>query len=126
MWSKHLGNDQLYSDVRNELHDINTYLDSSRAKKLADTGVRLGVVATFGFIGVFVTGVFGMNLFPFGEGPLVMRIVILVTVLALATALTFYTLTISRGLGDFLDALSDERLRWRRKLDAFWRIWKKH
>jgi hypothetical protein len=126
MWSKHLGNDQLFTDVRNELHDINTYLDSSRAKKLADTGVRLGVVATFGFIGVFVTGVFGMNVLPFGEGPLAMRIFILVTVLALATALTFYTITISRGLGDFLDALSDDRLRWRRKLDAFWRIWKKH
>jgi hypothetical protein len=125
MWSKHLGNDQLYTDVRNELHDINAYLDSARAKKLADMGVRLGVVATFGFVGVFVTGVFGMNIFSMGEGPVEMRIVILLMVFTLATALTFYTISISKGLGDFLDALSDERLTWGRKLAALWRIWHK-
>lgn len=125
MWSKHLGNDQLYADVRNELHDINTYLDSARSKRLADMGVRLGVVATFGFIGVFVTGVFGMNVFSFGEGPIELRIIVLLTVFALATALTFYTISVSKGLGDFLDALSDERIGWKRKYDAFLRVWKR-
>ncbi len=125
MWTRHLGNDELYAEVRAEVHDINNYLDSRRAKKLADIGVRLGVVATFGFIGVFITGFFGMNLFPFGEGPMGMRILNLVVAFVLATALTAYTISISRRLADFLDALSSERVSWRDKLAAFVAVWKK-
>ncbi len=119
------GNDELYAEVRAEVHDINNYLDSRRTKKLADIGVRLGVVATFGFIGVFITGFFGMNLFPFGEGPLGMRILNLILALVIATALTAYTISISRRLADFLDALSSERVPWRGKLAAFAAVWKK-
>jgi len=82
-------------------------------------------VATFGFIGVFVTGFFGMNIFAFGEGPVEWRIVILLGVFTLATALTFYTLTVSKGLANFLDALSSERLGWKQKLDALIAVWRK-
>ena len=35
LWITHLGNDALFSEVRQEVNDINQYLDSARAKKLA-------------------------------------------------------------------------------------------
>ena len=125
LWTTHLGTEVLYNEVRQEVHDINQYLDSTRAKKLADTGVRLGVVATFGFIGVFVTGLFGMNVFSFGEGPLEIRTLAFLFVLAVATVLTFYTLSISKALSTFLDALSNGSLSWARKYDALLQVWRK-
>ena len=125
LWATHLGTDALYSEVHREVHDINQYLDSARAKKLADIGVRLGVVATFGFVGVFVTGFFGMNVFSFGEGPLEIRTLVFLLVLALATGLTFYTISISKPLANFLDALSAERLSWAQKFGALREIWRK-
>jgi hypothetical protein len=125
LWITHLGNDALFSEVRQEVNDINQYLDSARAKKLADIGVRLGVVATFGFVGVFVTGFLGMNVFAFGEGSLEMRTMLLIGLFILATGLTFYTLSISKALANFLDALSSERLTWRQKYDALLAVWRK-
>ena len=38
--------------------------------------------------------------------------------------LTFYTVMKSKGLSDFLDALSDERETVGRKAQAFWRVWR--
>ena len=125
LWITHLGNDALFSEVRQEVNDINQYLDSARAKKLADIGVRLGVVATFGFVGVFVTGFLGMNVFAFGEGSLGMRTAVLIGVLIFTTVLTLYTLSISKALANFLDALSSERLTWRQKYDALLAVWRK-
>ena len=125
LWTTHLGNTALFSEVRQEVNDINQYLDSARAKKLADIGVRLGVVATFGFVGVFVTGFLGMNVFAFGEGSLEMRTTLLIGLFIFATALTFYTLSISKALANFLDALSSERLTWRQKYDALLAVWRK-
>ncbi|MBA2351998.1 MAG: hypothetical protein H0V78_09510 [Burkholderiales bacterium] len=62
LWSRHLGNDRLFEDVRTEVHDANAYLDSARNRRMTEAGVRLGVVATFGFIGTVTTGFLGMNL----------------------------------------------------------------
>ena len=125
MWSKHLGNDELYAEVREEVQDINNYLDSRRAKKLADIGMRLGVVATLGFIGVFVTGFFGMNVYSFGEGSLTARTLVLLIVFGLAIALTLYTISISKALANFLDAVSSDRLTWGQKYDALLDVWRK-
>jgi hypothetical protein len=46
MWSGHLGTDPLYDEVRQEMQDMNHYLESLRSKRLSDIGLRLGVVAT--------------------------------------------------------------------------------
>lgn len=66
-----------------------------------------------------------MNIVAFGEGPLELRVLVLVVVFALATALTLYTMSISRGLAEFLDAVADERLSWRQKLNSLWQIWRR-
>ncbi|MBA2351999.1 MAG: hypothetical protein ACR2FI_13410 [Burkholderiales bacterium] len=40
------------------------------------------------------------------------------------TVLMLYTVSIARGLADFLDALADSRITTRQKLRAFARIWR--
>jgi len=39
--------------------------------------------------------------------------------------LVIYAVTKSKGLSDFLEALSDERLTWRNKINILLRIWRK-
>jgi hypothetical protein len=43
----------------------------------------------------------------------------------LAIALTVYTIVKASRLAEFLDALADGRLYWRRKLKAFFEVWEK-
>jgi hypothetical protein len=83
------------------------------------------VVTIFGLIGTVVTGIFGMNLFGFGEMPLALQAPLLIAVTAGVAALLFYTLAKSKRLADFLDAVSDERLGAAGKLRSALSVWRR-
>ena len=123
MWTRHLGNKQLYSEVRDELDDMGRYLDSDMLRRQSNTIVRLTAVTIFGLIGVTVTGFFGMNLLSWAGEPLLDRVLFFLVVLIPTVALTLYTVLKSRRLAEFLDTLSDERLNRRQKLIAFRKVW---
>jgi hypothetical protein len=116
--SRHLGNDTLYDEVRNEVADMNEYLDTDSVRRQAQTILRLTVVTVFGLIGTVATGFLGMNLLAEAEEPLAWRVVLFVLTLVFTGAVTILTVVKSKVLADFLDALSDERVSWPNK----WRV----
>lgn len=125
MLSGHLGSDGLYAEVRDEVKDVSSYLESDTLRRQANTVVRLTVVTVFGLIGTVVTGFFGMNLFDFPGVPLLLQVASFALIVVLVTALLFFTLAKSKALADFLDSASDERLSVRTKLAAFLNVWKR-
>jgi hypothetical protein len=125
MTSAFLGTDPLYVEVRHEIEDMAQYLETDTLRRQANTVVRLTVVTVFGMIGTVVTGIFGMNLFGFGELPLPVQIITFVIAVTAVTVVLFYTLAKSKGLADFLDAVSDERLGVTDKLQTFLDVWRR-
>lgn len=125
MLSGHLGTDALYVEVRDEVKDMSSYLESDTLRRQANTVVRLTVVTVFGLIGTIVTGIFGMNLFDLPGLALPMQVALLGLIGVLVTALLFFTLSKSKLLADFLDAVSDERLSFRDKWRALRDVWRK-
>jgi hypothetical protein len=125
MLSGHLGTDVLYDEVRDEVKDMSSYLESDTLRRQANTVVRLTVVTVFGLIGSVVTGVFGMNLFDFAGKSLPMQVVLLATMGVLVTVLLIYTLAKSKPLADFLDSVADEHLPVAAKWRALVSVWKK-
>jgi hypothetical protein len=116
--SRHLGNDALYEEVRNEVADMNEYLDTDSVRRQAQTILRLTVVTVFGLIGTVVTGFLGMNLLAEADEPFAWRALLFAVTLVLTGAVTILTVVKSKVLADFLDALSDERMSWSNK----WRV----
>jgi len=116
--SRHLGNDALYDEVRNEVADMNEYLDTDSVRRQAQTILRLTVVTVFGLIGTVATGFLGMNLLAVAGEPLAWRAVLFLLALVLTGTITLLTVVKSKVLADFLDALSDERVSWANK----WRV----
>ena len=125
MTSTYLGTDPLYVEIRNEIEDMAQYLETDTLRRQANTVVRLTVITVFGLIGTVVTGIFGMNVFGFGEMPLPVQLMLLAVATVLVTALLFYTLTKSKALADFLDSVSDERLSASAKFAALVNVWRK-
>jgi hypothetical protein len=66
-----------------------------------------------------------MNLFAFADIPFQLHIVVLAVSIVAVTALLFYTLAKSKGLADFLDAISDERLSTSAKVQVLIDVWRK-
>jgi hypothetical protein len=124
MLQGHLGTQALYEDLRDEVKEMNAYLESDTFRRQANTVVRLTVATVFGLIGSVVTGFFGMNVFNFGDGPLALRMLALVGVAALVSAVLFYTVAKAKPLADFLDAVSDPHLRTRAKFAALLAVWR--
>lgn len=116
--SRHLGNDALYEEVRNEVADMNEYLDTDSVRRQAQTILRLTVVTVFGLLGTVATGFLGMNLLSEADEPLAWRVLLFVLTLVATGAITILTVVKSKVLADFLDALSDERVSWPDK----WRV----
>lgn len=116
--TRHLGNDTLYDEVRNEVDDMNEYLDTDSVRRQANTILRLTVVTVFGLIGTVATGFLGMNLLAEAGEPFLWRALLFAVILALTGGITLYTVVKSKVLADFLDALSDERVSWSDK----WRV----
>ncbi|HEX9179343.1 MAG TPA: hypothetical protein VF859_03030 [Burkholderiales bacterium] len=125
MWRGHLGTDQLYAEVREEVQDMSQYLDSDSFRRQANTVVRLTVVTTFGLVGTVATGFLGMNLIAEGEAPLATKLLYFVVVFLPVAVLTLYTVMKSKPLSDFLEALSDERVSLRAKLGVLLDVWRK-
>ena len=124
MTATHLGLDPLYAEVKERIADMNSYLDADSLRRQANTVVRLTVVTIFGLIGTVTTGFLGMNLLAEAEAPLGRRITIFAVVFVTTAALTIYTMTKSKRLSDFLDALSDERLSVWQKVKSLAAVWR--
>jgi hypothetical protein len=121
----HLDLDPLYAEVKERIHDMNEYLDADSLRRQANTVVRLTVVTIFGLIGTITTGFLGMNLIAEADASWPRKIVLAALVLIPTVALTLYTMSKSKGLSDFLDALSDERLSFWDKCKAFFSVWRR-
>ena len=121
----HLGLDPLYAEVKERIADMNSYLDADSLRRQANTVVRLTVVTIFGLIGTVTTGFLGMNLLAEADAPLGRRLLLFGLVFAATTALTIYTMVKSKGLSDFLDALSDERLSAWMKVKSLASVWRR-
>lgn len=119
----HLQLDQLYSEVREELQDMASFLDVEAARRQNETVVRLTVVTTFGLVGTVTTGFLGMNLISWAEQPAWWRVAAFLAVFVPTAVLTLYTVMKSRRLSEFLDALSDEEVGWGRRGRALLRVW---
>jgi Mg2+ and Co2+ transporter CorA len=120
----HLGSAALYVEVRDEVVDMNSYLDSDSARRQANTVLRLTVVTILGLIGTIVTGFLGMNLIDETDAPLALRVFFFVTVLAATVAVSAVTIARSRRIADLLDTLSDESANWSERLQALKRLGK--
>lgn len=125
MCTEHLETEALHEEVKKEIYDMSQYLDSDSLRRQANTVVRLTVVTTFGLIGTVVTGIFGMNLFGLSEKTPHQQWIMLLLGLGGVTLLTLYTLSKSKRLSDFLDAVSDERLSNKAKLGSLLNVWRK-
>ncbi len=124
MTAGHLELDPLYAEVKSRISDMASYLDADSLRRQANTVVRLTVVTIFGLIGTITTGFLGMNLLAEAGGADGRRIWIFAVTLVATIGLTVYTMTKSKRLSDFLDALSEERLTMRQKLGVFLAVWR--
>ncbi len=121
----HLGLDPLYDEVKVRMADMNSYLDADSLRRQANTVVRLTVVTILGLIGTVTTGFLGMNLLAEAEAPWERKLLIFGVTFVLTTVLTFYTMGKSKGLSDFLDALSNDRLTLWQKMKALAAVWRR-
>jgi hypothetical protein len=103
---------------------MNTYLDADSLRRQANTIVRLTVVTIIGLIGTVTTGFLGMNLIAEADAPPARKLLYFMIVFVPTIFLTFYTMAKSKGLSDFLDALSDERLTAWQKAKALAAVWR--
>lgn len=125
MTRRHLGLDALFREVREELHDMSSFLDVEAMRRQNETVVRLTVVTIFGLVGTIVTGFLGMNVIAWAEESVSWRVGSFFTILASTMLLTLYMVMKSRRLSEFLDALSDEGLTVREKFSSFFRVWRR-
>jgi hypothetical protein len=125
MWTRHLGTQALYKQTRRRILDMTQYLDSDQLRRQADTVVRLTVVTTLGLIGTVSTGFLGMNLIAEADQPLGTKLAYFALVFFPTLVLTLYTVVKSKRLSEFLEALSDERLQRRDKLNILLNVWKR-
>ncbi|WP_418320983.1 hypothetical protein [Piscinibacter sakaiensis] len=125
MCSQHLGLDPLYAEVKERMADMNTYLDADSQRRQANTIVRLTVVTILGLVGTVTTGFLGMNLLAEADAPLQRKLSWFAVVFVATMVLTFYTMSKSKRLSDFLDAVSDERLSIWAKLRVLTTVWRR-
>ena len=122
-WSSELDSDALYDEVREEARDINEYLDADRMRKQTDNAMRLTVVSSCGMVGTVATGFLGMNLYSHSDMPVSWKIIIFFIVFIPVTALSLYTVVISKRLANFMESMASEGLTWREKFTQFRQIW---
>jgi hypothetical protein len=126
MMNGHLGVERLYGELRDEIHDMSSYLETDMLRRQAVTILRLTVVTLFSLIGNVTTGFLGMNLFSHAEMSGWERAGIFFAVFIPAATLTMYAVLKSQRLSLFLDAVADERAGFGEKLDALLDVWRKN
>ena len=109
MWTRHLATEQLFSEVREEVEDMNSYLDSDSLRRQAGTVVRLTVVTALGLVGTLATGILGMNVFDYTDAPPVLKLFYFLLVLVPSVLVVLYAIRRSKPLADYLEMLSDKR-----------------
>ncbi|MTD93711.1 hypothetical protein GIW81_05105 [Hyphomicrobium sp. xq] len=109
MQRAHLGNDDLYKELRNEIFDMVQYLDSDVLRRQSGSFHRLTAVTIIGLIGTTATGFLGMNLIDETGAPLLVKLGYFCIVAAAVTALTVGVVAFSRSLTALLDRMSGER-----------------
>jgi Mg2+ and Co2+ transporter CorA len=109
MQRAHLGNDDLYKELRNEIFDMVQYLDSDVLRRQSGTFHRLTAVTIIGLIGTTATGFLGMNLIDETGAPLLVKLGYFCIVAAAVTSLTIGVVVFSRSLTALLDRMSGER-----------------
>ncbi len=122
--TRELGNAEHYQEVRNEVTDMNQYLDSDSARRQANTVLRLTVVTIIGLIGTVASGLLGMNIIAEADKPVTERIVVFALALVVTIILTGLSVVYSKRLADVLDSLSDTRIGWRSKWAGVRRSWR--
>jgi hypothetical protein len=105
----HLGNDDLYRELRGEIFDMVQYLDSDILRRQSGTIHRLTAVTIVGLIGTIATGFLGMNLIAEADASLATKLVYFGIVGAVVTAITIAVVVFSRPLTALLDRISGER-----------------
>lgn len=124
LWSGHLGTGRLYEELREEINDMSSYLETDLLRRQAVTILQLTVVTLFSQIGMLATGFLGMNIFGWAEAETSDKVLIFLMVLIPSALITFYTVLKARRLASFLDALADERIGWKGKLSILAQLWK--
>jgi len=114
--TRHLRNDAMFADVREEIRDMSNYLEVDAQRRQSGTVMRLTVVTTFGLIGTFATGLLGMNLIAAADAPLATRLGLFFWVTVGAALLILFAVAKSQRLADLLETLADERQSWRSRL----------
>lgn len=125
MCARHLDTEELFNDVREEVQDMGSYLDSDTLRRQSNSMLRLTVVTIFGMMASITTGFLGMNLIDEADAPLARRVAFLLVGLVPAVLVTFFAVLRSRRLSDLLDVLSNERASLRDKYAALARIFRK-
>jgi hypothetical protein len=125
MIEQHLGTERLFAEVRDEIQDMANYLDSDALRRQSNTMVRLTVVTILGLVLAAATGFLGMNIIAEADAGLGLKLVYFLGTLAGFVLVVTYTLLISRRLSEFLDALTDDRVPWRKKWQALTRVWRR-
>lgn len=124
MWSGHLGTAKLYAELREEIQDMSSYLESDMLRRQAVTILQLTVVTLLSLIGTLTTGFLGMNLFNHADYGWFDKLLIYAAVAVPMTGLILYAVVKSQRLSVFLNALADEKLGWRAKLATLWDVWR--
>jgi biotin transporter BioY len=125
LWSRHLGTDRMYLEVREEIQDMNDYLNSDSLRRQANTVVRLTVVTTLGLVATVATGILGMNLFAHADQPTAAKALYFLLAVIPTVLLILFAIFRAKALADFLEALSDERAGWGMRLEALRRVWRR-
>jgi hypothetical protein len=109
MQRAHLGNDELYKELRGEIFDMVQYLDSDVLRRQSGTIHKLTAVTIVGLIGTIATGFLGMNLIDETAAPLGLKLAYFGIVGAAVTVLTVGVVVFSRPLTAWLDRMSGDR-----------------
>ncbi len=109
MQRMHLGNDNLYKELRNEIFDMVQYLDSDVLRRQSGTIHRLTAVTIAGLIGTIATGFLGMNLIAEADAPLLEKLGYFGVVAGAVVLMTLAVVAFSRPLTALLDRISGER-----------------
>lgn len=110
MCAGHLRNDALYAEVKEEIGDMNAYLDSEAARRTNSLFVRLTVVTVFSIVGTVATGFLGMNLFALADRPTPDRAIWFLATLAAVSVIMMSAVAFSPQLSALMDVLSNDRL----------------
>ncbi|MDD4962383.1 MAG: hypothetical protein PHI11_00540 [Gallionella sp.] len=123
--SKHLGNDPLYREVKEELRDMSQYLDSNSQRQQSTTVVRLTVVTVFSMIGTVTTGLLGMNLIAAADAPLSLRSLYFIGTILLTTLFMVLAILKSKQLSDVMDVLADDQKTLGNRLATMGAAWRR-